>query len=94
MRHINYIKRTFVIKHIMSLNKTVYLITIGEPNIDGVTADEFEETLIFVGRLIERLNNEDNYIGKYIYVVEYELSDNGDYIKQNNLFSNRYLIEK
>ena len=78
----------------MSLNKTVYLITIGEPNIDGVTADEFEETLIFVGRLIERLNNEDNYIGKYIYVVEYELSDNGDYIKQNNLFSNRYLIEK
>ena len=74
--------------------KTAYLITIGEPDIDGIMADEFEETLIFVGRLIERLNNDDNYKGKYIYVVEYLLSNNGDYIKQNNLFSNRYLIEK
>jgi hypothetical protein len=78
----------------MSINKTAYLITIGEPDIDGIIADEFEETLIFVGRLIERLNNDDNYKGKYIYVVEYLLSNNGDYIKQNNLFSNRYLIEK
>ena len=78
----------------MSLNKSVYLITIGEPDIDGILADEFEETLIFVGRLIERLNNDDNYKGKYIYVVEYLLSDKGDYIKQDNLFSNRYLIEK
>jgi hypothetical protein len=78
----------------MSINKTAYLITIGEPDIDGIMADEFEETLIFVGRLIERLNNDDNYKGKYIYVVEYLLSNNGDYIKQNNLFSNRYLIEK
>ena len=78
----------------MSINKTAYLITIGEPDIDGIIADEFVETLIFVGRLIERLNNDDNYKGKYIYVVEYLLSNNGDYIKQNNLFSNRYLIEK
>ena len=78
----------------MSTNKTAYLITIGELDIDGIMADEFEETLIFVGRLIERLNNDDNYKGKYIYVVEYLLSNNGDYIKQNNLFSNRYLIEK
>lgn len=82
----------------MSSNKTVYLITIGEPkpelNTNGIMADEFEETLIFVGRLIERLNNDDNYKGKYIYVVEYLLSDSGDYIKQDNLFSNRYLIEQ
>lgn len=78
----------------MSLTKTAYLITIGEPNIDGIMADEFEETLIFVGRLIERLNNDDDYKGKYIYVTEYLLSNNGDYIKQDNLFSNRYLIEK
>jgi hypothetical protein len=78
----------------MSLIKTAYLITIGEPDIDGIMADEFEETLIFVGRLIERLNNDDNYKGKYIYVVEYLLSNDGKYIKQDNLFSNRYLIEK
>jgi hypothetical protein len=78
----------------MSLNKTAYLITIGEPDIDGIMADEFEEALIFVGRLIERLNNDDNYEGKYIYVVEYLLSNEGRYIKQDNLFSNRYLIEK
>jgi len=76
----------------MSLNKTAYLITIGEPNTDGIMADEFEETLIC--RLIERLNNDDNYKGKYIYVVEYLLSNDGSYIKQDNLFSNRYLIEK
>lgn len=48
----------------MSLNKTAYLITIGEPNTDGIMADEFEETLIC--RLIERLNNDDNYKGKYM----------------------------
>ena len=78
----------------MSTNKTKYLITIGEPDIDGFMADEFEETLIYVGRLIERLNNDDNYKGKYIYVVEYLLSENGNYIKQDNLFSGRYLIEK
>lgn len=78
----------------MSLTKTAYLITIGEPDINGIMADEFEETLIFVGRLIEQLNNDDNYKGKYIYVAEYLLSNNGDYIKQDNLFSNRYLIEK
>jgi len=78
----------------MSLKITVYLITLGEPDIDGIMADTFEETLIFVGRLIERLNNDDNYKGKYIYVGEHLLSDNGEYIKQDNLFSNSYLIEK
>ena len=76
----------------MSINKTAYLITIGEPDIDGIIADEFEETLIFVGRLIERLNNDDNYKGKYIYVVEYLLSDNGSYIKQDNLFCDIIII--
>lgn len=76
----------------MSLNKTAYLITIGEQDIDGIMADEFEETLIYVGRLIERFNNDDNYKGKYIYVVEYLLSNDGSYTKQDNLFSNRYLI--
>lgn len=78
----------------MSINKTAYLITIGEPDIDGIMADEFEETLIFVGRLIERLNNETNFINKHIYVTEYLLSDTGSYIKQDGLFSSRYLIEK
>ena len=73
--------------------KTAYLITIGEPDINGILADEFEETLIFVGRTIERLHNDDNFKGKYIYVVEHLLTDNGSYIKQDNLFSNRYLIE-
>jgi hypothetical protein len=74
--------------------KTAYLITIGEPDINGVMADEFEEALIFVGRTIERLNNDTNYIGKYIYVVEYILLENGKYIKEDNLFSSRYIIEK
>ena len=73
--------------------KTAYLITIGEPDINGILADEFEETLIFVGRTIERLHNDDNFKGKYIYVVEYLLSTDGSYIKQDNLFHNRYLIE-
>jgi len=75
-------------------NKTAYLITIGEPEKDGVMADEYEETLIYVGRIIERLCNDDNYIGKYIYVKEYVLLDNGECVKQDNLFSGRYLIEK
>ena len=84
--------------YIMSINKTAYFITIGEtdidkPDIDGIIADEFEETLIFVGRLIERLNKDINFKGKYIYVVQYLLSSDGTYIKQDNLFSSRYLIE-
>jgi hypothetical protein len=78
----------------MSVNKKAYLITIGESDIEGIIADEFEETLIFVGRLIERLNTNDNFIGKYIYVVEHILSDDCTYVKQDNLFSGRYLIEK
>jgi len=76
----------------MSDNKTAYLITIGEPEIDGIMADTFEEALILVGRLIERLNSDNNYIDKYIYVMEY-LNDNGKYIKQDNLFCGSYLIE-
>ena len=78
----------------MSDNKTAYLITVGEPDINGIMADEFEETLIFVGRLIERLNTDENFIGKYIYVVEHILAENGTYVKQDNLFSGRYLIEQ
>ena len=84
----------------MSINKTAYFIKIVETDIDkpdididGIMADKFEETLIFVGRLIERLYNDDNFKGKYIYVVEHLLSDKGDYIKQDNLFSCHYLIE-
>ena len=85
----------------MSINKTAYFITIGETDIDkpdididGIMADEFEETLIFVGRLIERLHNNVNFKGKYIYVVQYLLSSDGKYIKQDNLFSSRYLLEE
>jgi len=49
--------------------------------------------LYLLGRLIERLNNDDKFKGKYIYVVQYLLSSDGKYIKQDNLFSSRYLIE-
>ena len=44
-------------------NKTAYLITIGEPYIDCIMPYEFEETLIFVVRLIERLNIFEYYKG-------------------------------
>jgi hypothetical protein len=74
--------------------QTAFLITVGQPEIDGIMADEFEETLIYVGRLIERLNTNENFIGKYIYVTEYLLSENGTFIKQDGLFNNKYLIEK
>jgi hypothetical protein len=78
----------------MSDNKTAYLITIGEHDINGVMADELEESLIYVGRLIERLNTNEKFIGKYIYVVEHMLTENGTYVKQDNLWSGRYLIEQ
>ena len=77
----------------MAPYETAYMITVGELNIDGVLADEFEETLIFVGRLIEQFNKDDNYIGKYIYVVEHALVD-GAYVKKEGLFTGKYLIEK
>jgi len=35
----------------LTINKTTYLITIGEPYIDRIVADELEEIFIFVGRL-------------------------------------------
>ena len=75
---------------------TKYLITIGEPepNTPGIMADEFEETLIFVGRTIERLSDDANFIGKYIYVEERVLAENGTYVKQDGLFNAKYLIEK
>ena len=40
------------------------------------------------------ISTDDNYRNKYIYVVEYLLSGEGEYIKQDNLFSGQYLIEK
>lgn len=70
---------------------TTYLITIGEPEQNGVIADTFEEALIFVGRLIERLNVDNKFIGKYIYVKE---CIDGNYDGQEHLFSKKYLIEK
>jgi hypothetical protein len=73
-------------------NKTAYLITIGDTNMDGIVADEFDETLIIVGRLIEKLYADDDYKGKYIYVTEY-IKCEGKYIKQDNLFCKSYLIE-
>ena len=78
-------------------NKTAYLITVGEPEIDGVMADTFEETLIFVGRLIERFRSNEKFNGKYIYVTEYfsEYDENGvnTYVKHDNSFVKKYLIE-
>ncbi len=82
----------------MTHPNTIYLITIGEGDLDkdGVVADEFEETLIYVGRLIERFHMDEQFTGKYIYVTEYiqDIQGNGKYIKQDNLFSGKYLIEK
>lgn len=74
-------------------NKKVYLITIGEVTMDGIMVDEFDEALIIVGRLIERLNTDDNYNNKYIYLTEYINCDD-KYIKPDNQFCKTYLIEK
>jgi|LauGreSBDMM110SN_4_FD.fasta_scaffold766803_1 hypothetical protein len=70
------------------------LITIGETDIDnGIMADNFVEAFILVGRLIERLCNDDFYKNKYIYVSECFRSDNGKYLKQDDLFNGKYIIE-
>lgn len=82
----------------MKEKKTAFAITIGDGNKDGnkdgVMIDSFEETLIFVGRLIERLCREEYFIGKYIHVDEYVLNSDGKYIKEDNLFSSKYLIKE
>lgn len=79
----------------MSITKTAFLISIDNPENDGIMADTFEETLIFVGRLIERLNQDNNFSGKYIYVTEYlNENGNGNFILKDNLFVGKYLIEK
>lgn len=72
--------------------QTTYLITVGEPDINGVMSDDFEETLVFVGRLIEQLNKDENNIGKCIYVSEYELNHTGKYVKKENGFCKNYQI--
>jgi hypothetical protein len=73
------------------MTKLTYLITFENPEVNGIMG-EFEEALILVGRLIERLSNEEDNIGKYIYISEYVLNDDGNYIKQDYL--QRYLIKK
>jgi hypothetical protein len=75
---------------------TQYLITIGEPNGNdsGVMSDEWEETFITVGRFIEKFHKDEKYVGQYIYVTEYVLSENGtNYVTNDELFHGRYLIE-
>ena len=69
-----------------------YLITVGEPYKDGVMSDDFDETLEFVSKLIEKLSDDDNFKGKYVYVTEYVLLEDGEYEKQDGLFSEKYLI--
>ena len=77
----------------MTTTQTSYLITIDEPNENGVMADTFSEALIFVGRLIERLYTDDKFNGKHIHVTEY-LNENGNCTTHDNLFTESYLIEK
>jgi len=74
--------------------KTVYLITVGDPDSNGVMSDDFIETLILVGRLIERFHKDETYKDTYIYIEELILSDDdsGNYVKQDGLFKDRYLI--
>lgn len=76
----------------MSTVTTYYLITIGEPDIEGIMADNAEEAFIFVGRCIERFCNDANLSGKYIYVEELK-NKNGTYMRQDGLFKQKYLIE-
>jgi hypothetical protein len=71
--------------------KLTYLITFENPEVNGIM-DDFEEALILVGRLIERLSNDEDNIGKYIYISQYFLNDDGNYIKQD--YEKRYLIKK
>lgn len=77
------------------VSERVFVITIGAPKPNdehGIIADGFEETLIFVGRLLEQLKGSKK--GKYIHVVEHILSENGtSYVKGQNLFNESYLIE-
>ena len=69
----------------MSSNQIAYLITIGEPqeNTPSIMADGLEESLIYSGRLIERLHKDENYKNRYVYIVEHVLSDDGNYVKTN-----------
>ena len=77
------------------MSTTQYLITIGEPNPDdpGIFSDEWIETLITVGRFIERFHTDSDYLGKYVYVTEYVLADDGRYVTHDDLFRGRYIIE-
>jgi hypothetical protein len=65
----------------------VFIVTLDE---NEIMCEDLEETLIFVGQLLERLK--ETKAGKYIYVVEHILKDNGSYVKGENLFDKCYLI--
>lgn len=57
-----------------------------------ITADTFEETMIFVGRLLERWANT-IHVGKIIYVEQRIRREDGNYIQQDGLFEKEYLVE-
>jgi hypothetical protein len=77
------------------VDKTKYLITIGEPNRDGVMADTLTESLIFIGRMIEKLSKDNNFIGKSIYITQYQFDIiSKTYIRREDLYFEKYLIEE
>lgn len=69
----------------MSSKQKAYLITIGEPleNTPSIMTHGVEESLVYSGRLIERLHKDENYKNRYVYIVEHVLSDDGNYVKTN-----------
>jgi hypothetical protein len=70
-----------------------FCITIENPSKYCIMVDGYNESLIFVGRLIERHYNDHRYVGKYITMEECVVEDDG-YLIGNSLFKARYLIKK
>lgn len=79
----------------MTNPRTAYMISTDMNKTEGVFIDTVEQALIFVGRMIEKLNGDENFSDKFIYITEY-VSDNddGNYIIKEHGFSNKYLITK
>lgn len=76
-------------------DKTKYLITICEPDRDGVMADTLTESLIFIGRMIEKLSKDNNFIGKFIYITQYQFDIISEtYVRREDLYFEKYLIEE
>lgn len=71
-------------------SKMAYFITITKDH--WIATDTLTEALVTVGRFLERLSHEEGMRGKYLFVQQRALADDGTYVEQEGMYEESFEI--